>query len=69
MEATLEKLTNTCRLLCRYPHWHCSFGVRLKSVEKRQLKAVAIASLQLSTPESHLGNHLLTFYRSAASVA
>jgi hypothetical protein len=55
MEATLEKLTNTSRLLCRYPHWHCSVGVRLKSVEKRQLKAVAIASLQLSTPEFHLG--------------
>ena len=55
MEATLEKLTNTSRLLCRYPHWHCSFGVGLKSVEKRQLKAVAIASLQLSTPESHSG--------------
>jgi len=28
---------------------------RLKSVEKTQLKAVAIASLQLSTPESHSG--------------
>ena len=41
------------RSLLRVSIFQRSFGVRLKSVEKRPLKAVAIASLQFSTPESH----------------
>jgi hypothetical protein len=53
--------------------WKRECSVEMKSISlevlKRQLKAVAIASL----PALHLriplgGNHLLTFYRSGASV-